>query len=809
MRKLLAPSVHASAALTCALVLTPFRATAAEPRAPYTRNVAIVLYEGVELLDFAGPGEVFQAAGGIGAVDGARAFRVYTVATSKEPLTSQNFVKVTPEFSFADAPRPDVVVIPGGASNRLSENGDAMVWIRRTTREAEVTMTVCTGAFVLAKTGVMAGKDVTTHFGALESLRAAVPDARVQAGRRFVDNASFITTAGVSAGIDGALHLVARLLGRNVADRTARYMEYSWSPEATAAGTYSTLNPSTDERGRALQLASLDADEGHAEDAAKILKGLVAKDAHDAAAWYRLGEIAGRQGSFKEAARLSAKPRRSRLFARARSTTSPACWRATGERTRRSRRCGGPRRAGSRRGATRKWTRISSRCAPTAASARHSLSWTRKAEDPVRNSGSGGASVRVGGGPRPRPGSPRHNSRVRAAGRPHSSPNDPDRQKVRSSFWRRTVMRLISRCLLSFVFVLACCWGGAALAQTTGDLDGTVWTRPARRCPASPSSSGLPQLQGSRTTVTDTAGRFRFPVLGPGVYAVTAQLSGFSKVERSNLRVALGATTTVPITMGLSVKEEIVVTSEAPAVDTSKTTIGTSATLESIQRLPLGRNFASIAGTVAGTGTDVSGNVTVYGATGLENAYIVDGVNTTGVKTGTQAKQLNNEFVQEVEVKTGGYEAEFGRVLGGTINVVTKSGGNEFKGDAFGYYDSGSLASSDKNTADRNASNQGEYFSPKRLDFGADLGGYFVKDRLWFFGAYDRVSQDQDYTRTLAVLRDATKTQILTSEHRHVPQQPLLREAHASGSASRTRSRRRSSATRARSTAGTTCRRSP
>lgn len=226
------------------------------PRAGYTRNVAIVLYEGVELLDFAGPGEVFQAAASVGAVDGVKAFRVYTVAASKEPLTSQGFVRIVPEFSFADAPRPDVFVIPGGNSRRLLDDAAAMAWVKKATPEAEVALTVCTGAFVLAKTGVMAGKDVTTHFGALEGLRKAVPEARVQSGRRFVDNGSFVTTAGVSAGIDGSLHLVARLLGRVVADRTARYMEYAWSPEATAAGTYATLNPSTDARGRARQYAN-------------------------------------------------------------------------------------------------------------------------------------------------------------------------------------------------------------------------------------------------------------------------------------------------------------------------------------------------------------------------------------------------------------------------------------------------------------------------------------------------------------------------------------------------------------------------
>ncbi len=318
------------------------------------------------------------------------------------------------------------------------------------------------------------------------------------------------------------------------------------------------------------------------------------------------------------------------------------------------------------------------------------------------------------------------------------------------------------RCLSSVLLAFAVCVAGTALAQTTGDLDGTVVDQSGAPLPGVTVELRSPQLQGVRSAVTDAAGRYRFPVLAPGVYSVTAQLSGFTKVERSGLKVSLGGTATIPITMGLSLKEEIVVTSEAPAVDTSRAGIGTNATLESIQRLPLGRNFVSVASTVAGTGTDVSGNITVYGATGLENAYIIDGVNTTGVKTGTQAKQLNNEFVQEVEVKTGGYEAEFGRVLGGTINVVTKSGGNEFKGDAFGYYDSSSLASSDKRTTDRQTANQGEFFSPTRVDAGADLGGYLVKDRLWFFGAYDRVNQDQDYTRTLAVLRDAAQTKLQT-----------------------------------------------
>jgi putative intracellular protease/amidase len=286
----------------CAACAARAGAAGPAPRGTYTRNVAIVLYEGVELLDFAGPGEVFQAASRFGEVDGAPAFRVYTVAASKQPLTSQRFVKIVPEFSFADAPRPDVFVIPGGDSRRLADDPAAMAWVRKETPDSEIAMTVCTGAFVLAKTGVMAGKDVTTHHGALANLQRAVPDARVQAGRRFVDNGTFVTTAGVSAGIDGALHVVARLLGRVVADRTARYMEYAWSPEATLAGGYATLNPSTDERGRALQLAGLHADEGRPGEAAALLRELVSRDAHDAGAWYTLGTLEHAAGRYADAA---------------------------------------------------------------------------------------------------------------------------------------------------------------------------------------------------------------------------------------------------------------------------------------------------------------------------------------------------------------------------------------------------------------------------------------------------------------------------------------------------------------------------
>jgi tetratricopeptide (TPR) repeat protein len=157
-------------------------------------------------------------------------------------------------------------------------------WLTKVTGKAEATLTVCTGVFPLAQAGLLDGKDITTWYGAIENLQASAPKTRVQHGRRFIDNGKFITTAGVSAGIDGSLHLVARMFGRRIADQTARYMEYHWTPEPYLVTTYSYWNPSVDERGRALQMAGLAVDEKRWADAIAQYEKLVAGDATGAAA---------------------------------------------------------------------------------------------------------------------------------------------------------------------------------------------------------------------------------------------------------------------------------------------------------------------------------------------------------------------------------------------------------------------------------------------------------------------------------------------------------------------------------------------
>ena len=191
------------------------------------RNVAIVLYQGAELLDFAGPGEVFAAAQ---TVDGQNAFNVYTVAETTEPLVSQGFMTIKPQYSFADAPPADIVIFPGGNVGNFLKDKSAMTWAKAAAGDAEIAMSVCTGAFVLADAKMLDNKNITTHWASIGRLRKQLPTATVVENVRFVDNGQIITTAGVSAGIDGALHVVERLLGTPSAKLTAKYMEYNWQP---------------------------------------------------------------------------------------------------------------------------------------------------------------------------------------------------------------------------------------------------------------------------------------------------------------------------------------------------------------------------------------------------------------------------------------------------------------------------------------------------------------------------------------------------------------------------------------------------
>jgi transcriptional regulator GlxA family with amidase domain len=266
-----------------------------------TRNVAIVLYQGVEILDFGGPAEVFSAAASFGADRGVEAFDVYTVASSREPVVSQGFIDIIPDYAIADAPPADIVVIPGGASSSMLRDDALMAWINDRLEHGQLTMTVCTGAMAPGSLGAFDGLTVTTHHSSLDHLQKLAPKATVEAGRRFIDNGSVLTTAGVSAGIDGALHVVAKLHGRKVADDVAWYMEYAWTPDGAIAQTYSYLDPSRDERGQRIQSAINDNRAGELSRAETQLRSLLAEDDSDGHTWTLLTENLRRQHKWSDA----------------------------------------------------------------------------------------------------------------------------------------------------------------------------------------------------------------------------------------------------------------------------------------------------------------------------------------------------------------------------------------------------------------------------------------------------------------------------------------------------------------------------
>jgi transcriptional regulator GlxA family with amidase domain len=188
------------------------------------RNVAILVFDEVEVLDFAGPFEVFAV------TDQMRdraVFSVTTVSSGGGAVRARNGLKIVPEHSFADCPQPQVLVVPGGFGTRALLRDDVTInWILERSRASEVTMSVCTGSLLLARAGLLDRLRATTHHEALEELRKLAPGAIVDPGARFHDNGRILTAAGISAGIDCSLHLVGRLLGDDVAAATAAYMEY-------------------------------------------------------------------------------------------------------------------------------------------------------------------------------------------------------------------------------------------------------------------------------------------------------------------------------------------------------------------------------------------------------------------------------------------------------------------------------------------------------------------------------------------------------------------------------------------------------
>ena len=187
------------------------------------QNVAILIFDGVQIIDYTGPYEVL---GGMGKR------HVYTVAERAEAITTNMGMRVIPNYTFENQPKPDIIIVPGGGVDAHLENQKVIGWLRESAKGARYVMSVCNGAFFLAKAGFLDGLEATTTAGLLDKLAAMAPKTRVVRDKRFVDNGKIITTAGLSAGIDGALHLIEKLDGAGWAQMSAYGIEYDWRPES-------------------------------------------------------------------------------------------------------------------------------------------------------------------------------------------------------------------------------------------------------------------------------------------------------------------------------------------------------------------------------------------------------------------------------------------------------------------------------------------------------------------------------------------------------------------------------------------------
>ena len=201
-----------------------------QPSLQKQRQVCILIFDDVEVLDFCGPFEVFTVTGGR---EGLTPFVVSTVAETRQTITARGGLRVEPEHSFENCPSPDILVVPGGIGTRREMNNPGVLgWLQENAQRADLMLSVCSGALLLAKAGLLEGLTATTHHGALDELRAISPGIKVDVTKRLIDNSRVIVAAGISAGIDMSLHVVARLMGHEQASETARYMEYAWDSQS-------------------------------------------------------------------------------------------------------------------------------------------------------------------------------------------------------------------------------------------------------------------------------------------------------------------------------------------------------------------------------------------------------------------------------------------------------------------------------------------------------------------------------------------------------------------------------------------------
>ena len=214
----------------------PFEDIAARHARLKTLHVGILVFPGVEVLDFSGPFEVFSVAARVSKRDLgiAQQFKVSLIGATRDNIEARHGMGILPHYGFNDAPAVDLLIVPGGLMGQPLGCEVTQAWVKHVSDNAALTASVCTGAFLLGKLGILEGLPVTTHWEDIADLRAEFPQLDIKEDTPFVDTGRVITSAGIAAGISMSLHLVERVLGANMAAATAHQMEYNWEPSAPA-----------------------------------------------------------------------------------------------------------------------------------------------------------------------------------------------------------------------------------------------------------------------------------------------------------------------------------------------------------------------------------------------------------------------------------------------------------------------------------------------------------------------------------------------------------------------------------------------
>ncbi|HEX9187944.1 MAG TPA: carboxypeptidase regulatory-like domain-containing protein, partial [Vicinamibacteria bacterium] len=317
-----------------------------------------------------------------------------------------------------------------------------------------------------------------------------------------------------------------------------------------------------------------------------------------------------------------------------------------------------------------------------------------------------------------------------------------------------TICRIARRLMPALALALA---AAPALAQEVGGgIEGTVRDQTSAAVPGATveahEAKGLVQ-----STTSDSEGLYRFPSLPPGTWEIQVQLQGFAPVRRPDVRLALGQLLRVDVTLPLSgVQETVTITADSPVIDLKQSASFATIRDELIDKVPRGRDFLTLASQAPGaTVQNVSAGLSIDGGSGADNRFIIDGIDTTDLQQGVSGKRLITDVIDEVQVKSSGYAAEYGGAIGGVVNVVTKTGTNDFRGSVGAYYSGDVLDAGRRPTVriDPTDDTRAETVTYPEDDYstwepGFTLGGPIIRDRLWFFGSYIPSFQTTDRTVT-------------------------------------------------------------